>query len=131
MAKIDLILLLLLLPATLTSIAQQKTADQASKTEDKALSMIDRLPEMKKVDNYYHHHLHGKWHMAAVVMQAPGKGYKYFAIQIGEDQSERFATWYSFLVDPKTGEILYEDKDTGKDISLRAWRKKKNYMGLD
>jgi hypothetical protein len=35
------------------------------------------------------------------------------------------------LVDPKTGEILYEDKDTGKDISLRAWRKKKNYMGLD
>lgn len=83
---------------------------------------------MLKADSYYQKQSHSKKHLKTISF---GKGQKYFNIEIGEDNGFAFRTWYSFLVDPQSGEILYEDNKNGQDIPLSKWRKQKNYLGLN
>ncbi len=131
MTKIFQISVLLVLFISLRVFGQQKANGGLDKLEDKALTMIDKLPELAKADRYYQKHSHSKKHLLTMVAGKPGKGQKYFNIEIAEDNGAAYHTWYSFLVDPRTGEILYEDYKNDKDIPLNKWRKQKNYLGLD
>ena len=121
--------LLLMIFLSITSKGQTKKALKTK--EDKIVDMVASLPDVVKADAYCKKVSHGKRHLVTYVTDSPspGKGI-YYCLSVAEDNGSNYVTWYNFKVDAKTYEIKYADPETGREIPLAVWRKKKNYLGL-
>jgi hypothetical protein len=97
----------------------------ASITQDQAIEMVGKLPEVKAWSAHLSRITHGK--VRAAFMVEPDEpelieGKRYWAVGCFENQPDHFVRWETFLVRLDGKVILVEDTD-GDPISLSRWRK--------
>src|ERR1700744_4939014 len=70
---------------------------------------------------------------ADLQLNSPGEGSKYYGIQVGVMEPERFRSYYWLYVDPKNYRIYYWDMlDTANSkITLTQWRYWRNKPGFN
>jgi hypothetical protein len=101
----------------------QKVSKDHTITQDEAIEMVMRLPEVKESVAYVRKHSKDKRLLFAMIYGEPSKEQPYWWVVVGEDNGMSFVTHVGFFVYVKTGRIMYLDTLEGKSISLRAWRK--------
>lgn len=122
--------LLLITWLPVAAIGQSKRARKESKMEDKAANMIATLPDIMQADDYCQKKSHGKRHLETYV-EEDESGNGYYWVKVAEDNGTAYHTWYEFKVMAKSYKIFYEDTDSGKDVPMEVWRRRKDYLGLD
>ena len=98
------------------------SAQQDSLTaEDRAYEAIEKLPEIQQMIK----NDTGKvWHLSMRTIKSPGGSFKYFWIQVGQTNSQRFYTQYNFYVDAKDMVVYMLDTQTDSVLTLTQWRLK-------
>jgi hypothetical protein len=97
----------------------------ASITQDQAIDMVVKLPEVKAWSARLSRVTHGKVRATFMVEPdepEPIEGRRYWAVGCFENQPDHFVRWETFLVRLDGKVILVEDTD-GEPISLKRWRK--------
>ena len=102
----------------------QKAIPRHAITEDEAMDMVMRIPEVKKSCAYFEKKTHGERHLYPLVYGEPDSTHRYYWIAVGEDNGMSFVTHFGFFVYIKTGKIFYYDTLNGAEIDLRTWRKR-------
>lgn len=111
---------------------QKLPSKQPKETKaDRILDMIDNLPDFKKADDWYTKKTKGKHLITLLANDKGNEDGHYYMVEVDEDNGTTYHTWYNFLIDNKTYKIEYMDIESGKNIPLSVWRKRKDYLGLD
>jgi len=93
--------------------------------EDLIYRKISALHEVKKISADIEKASKGKLHIAIIIQGTPKElKEKYYWVQVGEDNEDRFVAYYNFYVYPDKMEIKYLDTVNDKIISLTKWRYK-------
>ena len=103
----------------------------ASITQDQAVAIIWRLPEIKAWAKYIEKKTDGKVRAALMVdPQIPETiaEKKYWSVGFYENQPTHMHRWQSFLVRVDGNEILVDDAVTGDYLDLERWREKEKPM---
>jgi hypothetical protein len=92
--------------------------------ENKILEKLLNLPEVKAagrfIDSLSHRH-HG---ISMRIVQRPARSKKYYIIDAGYSNGERFENYYNFYVWPDKMIIKIVDSYTSQLLTLAEWRKK-------
>ena len=91
--------------------------------ENKILAKLYSLPEVKLSDLYIDSLTNHKHGISMRIVQRPDKSTKYYIVDAGYDNDERFENYYNFYVWPEKMTIKVVDSYTGKLLTLSEWRK--------
>ncbi|MBA3829239.1 MAG: hypothetical protein H0X33_09910 [Taibaiella sp.] len=103
--------------------------EMLSKSEDKILDMILKLPEVRKDALYTDSISLGKRALIAIIKKKPSKQNNYYWIAVmdigkeASDTNDMAFTHLHFYVYPKTLEIKLYDPVDDKILTLKEWRK--------
>lgn len=120
--------LLILTFSAFTSVAfaqsKKKPATLPCGTEDQAIGMLQKLPEVEARDRFIDSltdHKHGIAMINYDQDQTPSLAY--YEINVGYSSEIRFENYYTFRVSKKDCSITVDDIEDGW-ISLEEWRKR-------
>jgi len=103
---------------------KKDTHVQVTKTEDKLIDEIWRLPEVKALADKVERESKGKRHLVGRISSEPSDDQEYYGISISEDNGEALATYFDFHIYPDNS-IYYYDVVEDKELSLKEWRAQK------
>ncbi|MBQ5947194.1 hypothetical protein [Massilia sp. ST3] len=107
--------------------AAEQPAAPVVRTKEQAMGSLLALPELKAWSNQIEQRSGGKAH-GAVIEDDPIpreiNGKKYYQLTFVENRAEDVRRRESFLVAQSGDEILVEDVETDKLLSLQEWRRK-------
>jgi hypothetical protein len=87
--------------------------------EDKAYTAIEAIPEIQQLIK----NDTGKvWQLMMRTTRTPSANFKYYWIQVGQTNKERFYTQFNFYVDPKDFEVYLLDTKTDSIFTVPQWR---------
>jgi hypothetical protein len=98
----------------------------SDRVEDKAISKILALPEIKTKNRFIDSSTNHQRGIAIMVINKPANNKDYFWIQAGNNTPLRFEPIYNFYVYLPNLEVKYFDPVNNQVISLQNWRKKKS-----
>ena len=106
------------------SIKKKAVSDKSQFTlEDKIMDKVLDIPEVKEEAKYVENKSNGKRHLSDVICQRPTKKEPYYQVKVWEDNGVSYATYFIFLVNPKTLSIKYYDTVNDTAVDLAYWRK--------
>lgn len=101
-------------------------------TEDQAVEILDRLPEIRAWSAYIARQSHGKVHASFIAMpEEPvtlDNGQRYWSIGFFEDHPGYVHRWDTFMVRLDGKQIRVMDDLTDDLLTLKQWRTKKKPM---
>ena len=107
--------------------AAAKPAAPVAKTKEQAMTSLLELPELKAWSKQIEKRSGGKAH-GAVIEDDPIpreiNGKQYYQLSFVENRAENVSRRESFLVSQSGDEILVEELETDKLLSLQEWRRK-------
>ncbi len=107
--------------------AAEKPAAPVERTKEQAMSSLLELPELKAWSDQIEKRSGGKAH-GAVIEDDPVpreiNGKKYYQLTFVENRAEDVRRRENFLVSQTGDEILVEEVETDKLLSLQEWRRK-------
>ena len=113
----------LLLALLRVGVYGQTAAKRHAITEEQAIAMVMRLPEVRESNAYILKHSRDKRKLFAMTYGEPTAREPYWWIAVGEDNGMCFVTHFGFYVAVKSGRIYYVDTLNGRQLDLRTWRK--------
>ena len=106
-------------------------ADAPARSKQDAMVALMALPELKAWSAQIEKSSGGKLHGALMEFDTAPKvlgGRRYFQFSFVENGSDAARNWESFLVADQGSEILVDDADSDKPLTLAEWRKDKRPM---
>ena len=99
-------------------------------TQDQAIDLIWRLPEVRAWDAYIRKTTHNKVHGSVMVDGDPQRtdGRGCWRILFGENGPEAWHPWETFEVDVRTGDVFVEDPVESNLLPLEKWRNQTHPM---
>lgn len=95
-----------------------------SKTEDKLIDEIWKLPEVQALSDKIDRESKGKRHLVGRISSEPSDDQEYYGISIAEDNGEALATYFEFHIYPDNS-IYYYDVVEDLELTLKEWRARK------
>lgn len=119
-----------------TVLAKQllKAKADTERYEDSALTVVEKLPEVKTLKaRFDKQNLDTSHHFALLLGRKPDTSFKYYWVEVGDDTPVRFETYENFYVDPKSFIVYYDYYDVVSDsvsvLTIDQWRKSgKDYL---
>ena len=93
------------------------------KTDSVVQSLIERLPEFKILDARFKKKLDLSHHLTLFTTQRPDSSFKFYWVQAGDDNPDRFEPWYNFYVNLKDSTVLFYDTVSDSILTMQQWRK--------
>lgn len=123
-------LIILLIIVTIAGLNFTECPAQVSRppktlTDERAINIIERLPEVKAYINKYKR----RYKPAVLLYQKPDNTSKYYIVKVGIDHPDHFETVYNFYVDSRNQKILFLDilnDSSDQEIPIELWRKWRN-----
>lgn len=103
---------------------KKDTHVKVSKTEDKLIDEIWKLPEVQALSDKIERESKGKRHLVGRVSSEPSDDQEYYGISIAEDNGEALATYFEFRIYPDNS-IYYYDVVEDQELTLKEWRARK------
>ena len=103
---------------------KKDTHVKVSKTEDKLIGEIWKLPEVQALSDKIERESKGKRHLVGRVSSEPSDDQEYYGISIAEDNGEALATYFEFRIYPDNS-IYYYDVVEDQELTLKEWRARK------
>ena len=103
---------------------KKDTHVKVSKTEDKLIDEIWKLPEVQALSDKIDRESKGKRHLVGRVSSEPSDDQEYYGISIAEDNGEALATYFEFRIYPDKS-IYYYDVVEDQELTLKEWRARK------
>lgn len=103
---------------------KKDTHVKITKTEDKLIDEIWKLPEVKALSDKIERESKGKRHLVGRVSSEPSDDQEYYGISISEDNGEALATYFDFRIYPDNS-IYYYDVVEDRELTLKEWRARK------
>lgn len=103
---------------------KKDTHVKISKTEDKLIDEIWKLPEVQALSDKIARESKGKRHLVGRISSEPSDDQEYYGISIAEDNGEALATYFEFRIYPDNS-IYYYDVVEDQELSLKEWRARK------
>jgi len=91
--------------------------------EDKVITLVMELDEVKRKSAQVTKNSNGKRHLATYVETLPTATDPNYWVKVAEDNGGSYVTYYSFAVDAATHNICYYDVTQDSLISITQWRK--------
>lgn len=108
-------------PLTSTTSGRRDSTTKSDNYEKKILDTILSLSEVRERVGKIEKESQGTRKLSIKIYRTPGA--KYFFAKANEDTGTNIFTHFTFLVYPDNFEIEYLNSESGKIISLNAWRK--------
>ena len=101
-----------------------KTAADSNKNDSIAIAQVTALPEFNNIlKSFQKTNKDTTQHIGVVIGQEPVKGFNYFWVKIGVNDSEdQFKDMEHFYVNSKDQTVHYLDIKTDSLMSLQQWR---------
>jgi hypothetical protein len=101
-----------------------KTAADSNKNDSIAIAQVTALPEFNNIlKSFQKNNKDTTQHIGVVIGQEPVKGFNYFWVKIGVNDSEdQFKDMEHFYVNAKDQTVHYLDIKTDSLMSLEQWR---------
>lgn len=103
---------------------KKDTHIQITDTEDKLISKISQLPEVKTLSEKIERESKGKRHLVSRISSSPSDDQEYYGVSVSEDNGEALATYFDFRIYPDNS-IYYYDAVQDKELTLKEWRTQK------
>jgi hypothetical protein len=103
---------------------KKDTHVKVSKTEDKLIDQIWKLPEVQALSDKIDRESNGKRHLVGRISSEPSDDQEYYGISIAEDNGEALATYFEFRIYPDNS-IYYYDVVEDQELTLKEWRARK------
>ncbi len=98
--------------------AQVKHTEQL---EDSAYAVIAAIPEIKELIDK---DTSTTWHLLMRTIDRPRTMFKYYLIQVGQTNGQRFYTQHNLYVDPASFEVFYRDTQSDSLFTLPEMRRR-------
>lgn len=111
--------------------ATPTAAEAPARSRQDAMAALMALPELKAWSAQIEKSSGGKLHGALMEFDTAPKvlgGRRYFQFSFVENGSDAARNWQSFLVADRGSEILVDDADSDKPLTLAEWRKDQRPM---
>lgn len=93
-------------------------------TEDKLISQVWQLPEVKSLSDKIERESKGKRHLVGRISSTPSDDQEYYGVSVAEDNGEALATYFEFRIYPDNT-MYYYDVVEDQELSLKEWRAQK------
>lgn len=93
------------------------------KTDSSVNSLIERLPEFKNLELRFKEKLDLSHHLALFSNRRPSAGFRFYEMQAGDDNPDRFEPMYDFYVDLKDSAVFFHDTISDSVLTISQWRK--------
>ncbi|WP_343631406.1 hypothetical protein [Fluviicola sp.] len=103
---------------------KKDTHVKITKTEDKLIDEIWKLPEVQALSDKVERESKGKRHLVGRISSEPSDDQEYYGISISEDNGEALATYFEFRIYPDNS-IYYYDVAEDEELTLKEWRARK------
>ncbi len=97
---------------------------QITDTEDKLISKVWQLPEVKTLSDKIERESKGKRHLVGRISSNPSDDQEYYGVSVSEDNGEALATYFEFRIYPDNS-IYYYDVVEDQELTLKEWRAQK------
>jgi hypothetical protein len=112
-----------------TTVSYGQTIEvKFTKGASKALNLVATLPEVVNASNYVEKVSKGKRHLRTRLESDPTKDEPYYRITVVEDNGITDYVHFTFLVEPKTFAIQYEDTVTADNKLIPEKKCRKRLM---
>ncbi|MHB8207598.1 hypothetical protein [Mucilaginibacter sp.] len=101
-----------------------KTAADSNKNDSVAIAQVTALPEFNNILKWFQkNNKDTTKHIGVVIGQEPVKGFNYFWVKIGvNDSDDQFKDLEHFYINSKDQSVHYLDIKTDSLMSLEQWR---------
>jgi hypothetical protein len=103
---------------------KEDTHVKITHTEDKLISQVWQLPEVKSLSDKIERESKGKRHLVGRISSTPSDDQEYYGVSVSEDNGEALATYFEFRIYPDNT-IYYYDVVEDQELTLKEWRAKK------
>lgn len=93
-------------------------------TEDKLISQVWQLPEVKNLSDKIERESKGKRHLVGRISSTPSDDQEYYGVSVSEDNGEALATYFEFRIYPDNS-LYYYDVVEDQELTLKEWRAQK------
>lgn len=103
---------------------KEDTHIKITNTEDKLISQVWQLPEVKSLSDKIERESKGKRHLVGRISSTPSDDQEYYGVSVSEDNGEALATYFEFRIYPDNT-MYYYDAVEDQELTLKEWRAQK------
>jgi hypothetical protein len=93
------------------------------KKDSVATALVECLPEFKNLGLRFKKTLNSSHHLALLITQRPESSFKFYCVQAGDDNPDRFEPLYNFYVNLKDSSVFFYDTVADSVLTMQQWRK--------
>jgi len=105
---------------------EEHEAPKNRQAEEKVMSLVVDLPEVRKLDKQIRKHTNGKFGVSIYIASGPGDDQEYYSVAVAENTELRLVNQYFIRVYPDMS-LRYYDPVEDREMTLKEWRKSKKH----